>query len=309
MSAMSLVLAKGIRRIIVGLSILVSILISIYGWQYWLHNQTRQAPTRQALEVSMERALDWLAANQAQVLAQHNPMLWWMLQRTAQHSESTDTRLKDLFGQYERRYLGNPRWYWQLLFDEHAYAPVAFEDLLDKQYYYWLILYALSCEDEIGALPLVQAQLAENFCSQGQYRFRPACVTHQLMGLRFMLTRACGKPAVIQHTITALQDRLVSQLAWDIRIVDVFIQRLVMLVESGAGERVRLNWLHRFMQAQLPDGGWGGFHAVLRLPSGYALGFSRLGIRLQRPQADFHATAQAIFLLHLLLSAEPRIAP
>jgi hypothetical protein len=105
--------------------------------------------------------------------------------------------------------------------------------------------------------------------------------------------------------VAALQSRIVGQLTWDPRVVDVYVQRVLMLVESGAVERVKPVWLQRVLAAQQPDGGWAGVDPLLELGSEFSLGLGPRGFTLSPPRSDFHASAQGLLLLSLLVHPEP----
>ncbi len=141
-----------------------------------------------------------------------------------------------------------------------------------------------------------------DFCPS-RYPLRPACVTHQMMGMRFMQERGCGEKAEVDRVVHSLQDRIVLQLTWDPRPIDTYLQRVLMLIESGQAERVKPFWLQRVLDTQLGDGGWGNFYPLLPISNGKHIGFSGRGLSTGRPNSDFHATAQGVFLLSLLRPA------
>jgi hypothetical protein len=124
------------------------------------------------------------------------------------------------------------------------------------------------------------------------------------MGFRLMQQHGCGDPLATQEAVTALQHRIRRQLTWDPRVVDVYLQRVLMLVESGATSDVKPIWLHRLLDAQHTDGGWGGIDTLLVLPAGNSIGFDARGLTFSKSPSNFHATAQGVWLMSLLLSAE-----
>lgn len=132
--------------------------------------------------------------------------------------------------------------------------------------------------------------------------FCPACTTHQLIGFRMMQQSGCGDPLATQQAVAALQQRIHRQLTWDPRVVDVYIQRVLTLVESGAVSSVKPVWLQRILAAQHPDGGWGGIDPLLALPTGKGIGFDARGFTFAAAKSNFHATAQGIWLMSLLLA-------
>ena len=166
--------------------------------------------------------------------------------------------------------------------------------------YHLHFLYTISCARELESLPIVQAQLHADYCTSQPWR--PACATHQLMGLRFMQRSQCGDAVAIQAAITDIQDYVVWQLTLYPRVVDVYIQRILMLAESGKSEAIKPVWLERILNAQRADGGWAEIDPLLRLPLGAGLGFSAHGLSLGEPVSGFHTIAQGLLLMSLLLN-------
>ncbi len=185
------------------------------------------------------------------------------------------------------------------MFDE-LYRP-RIPDLLllpkmaDYQYFF---LYSLSCDANLGSEPVIQKQLSPDFCSL--HYIHPRCVTHQLMGLRFMQRYQCGYNDTVNTTIAELQEVVVSELTWDFRVGDAYIQRVLMLVDTGAVHKVKHVWLKNILEAQNSDGSWDDLHPVINLGDGKVLALTSTLPKIKRPHADFHATAQAIWLLSML---------
>lgn len=161
-------------------------------------------------------------------------------------------------------------------------------------------LYAINCDPELATRPLILAQLDPTYCDT--HPFRPACATHQLMGLRFMQRARCGEPRATEDAIRQLQTRVSRQLTWDPRVVDVYLRRVLLLMESGARNAVKPVWLERILKAQQRDGGWAAIDSVLSLMDRkLSFGFDARGITFQPPVPNFHATAQGLLLMSLLL--------
>ncbi len=75
-----------------------------------------------------------------------------------------------------------------------------------------------------------------------------------------------------------------------------------MLVETGAYDQVKPIWISNILKAQNEDGSWDDFHPILYLGSDYVLAHTSTLPKIGKPKADFHTTAQAIWLLSLLLN-------
>jgi len=259
-------------------------------------------PDRGELAASLERGVGWLEGNAAALLEERNAVLWWMVREASQ--ATGDPRLSQLFQRWEARYPSLQKSIWNHLFDEASTSPLALREVEGLPYYDQFFFYGLTCDPRLGAVERIVRQGEADFCDPLPYRLKPACVTHQLMGLRFMQRRRCGDPVKVAAVVAHLQDRIVGQLTWDPRVVDVYLQRVVMLVESGARARVRPVWIRRVLAAQRPDGGWSADQPMVSLGSGRWLGFTQYGIGLARGRSNFHATAQGVWLMSLLLNPE-----
>ncbi len=282
--------------------ILLSILLAFgsYGLLFYQNNRKVAWPENAKIQASLQAATRWMDANREEVLKHDNPVLWWMIQQSALRSQ--DPVLTQLFDRYRETRLETGRNLWLPLFYPGRWVPFKAEDLTGYPYYNYQFIYAISCDTELAELPLVQAQLDPDFCDR--HPLRPACVTHQLMGFRFMQQNGCGDPEATQVAVSALQQRITKQLTWDIRVVDVYLQRVLMLVESGAQSAVQPIWLQQVLDAQRPDGGWSGLDPIVTLPGGKTLGFSGQGVSVGQPNSNFHATAQGVLLMTLLVFPE-----
>lgn len=176
-----------------------------------------------------------------------------------------------------------------------------FEDIASFPYYNWHFIYAITCDRDLEQIPEITAQNEAGFCDR--YPLRPACVTHQLMGIRLLQDRECGTAEVLADIVEQLQQRIHRQLTWDPRVVDVYLQRVLMLAESGDARSIKPIWLQNVIEAQRPDGGWSGVDPLLPLGAGRYLGFGGRGFTLRRPVSDFHATAQGVLLFSILAQA------
>ena len=105
----------------------------------------------------------------------------------------------------------------------------------------------------------------------------------------------------MNELITAfVQDKTTVEAAWDFRVVDHYVQKVLMLAESGATERIKPRWLRRVIDAQRADGGWDDFDKLLNFGTDEALGWSGGSLRIRRPESNFHTTVQGLYLMSLL---------
>ncbi|MEE9492185.1 MAG: hypothetical protein V3W04_02230 [Gammaproteobacteria bacterium] len=285
------------------LFLLLTLLIT--GWiGYRIVDSNRDVPIhdQQALDTSLESGIQWLLANRETILADSNRILWRMLQKAA--ARSGDARLDELVTTYLNRHqsaLRNSSWGY--LFDDKHWAPLNYDQLKHLPEYNQHFIYAMSCDPELAKVPLIAEQNSPDFCNQ--HRLRPACVTHQMMGVLLLERKQCETDFDVAAVKSVLQDRIYQQLRWDPRgAVDVNIQRVLMLEESGAGERVKPIWIQRILDAQLADGGWSPNQPVISVAN-KTLSFGGKGLVSDPVVASFHATAQAIYLLSLRHQSPP----
>ena len=292
------------RIVIRFLAIFTAFILVLTGYMLWNNNRTTGNPDPRLFESSLDRAVNWMLVNRDQVIQEQNHFLWWMIKQSADLSQ--DRILIDIFSEYRQKAFGNPAFIWRSLFEPDNRESVPWSNIVHLPDYQQFYIYALTCDKQLAGLDLIQRHQQANLCGPF-HLFRTSCVTHQLIGVRFMQTRECGDPVVIASLTNALQQKIVTQLKWDFRVTDVYVQRLLTLVESGARKQVKPIWIKHFLENQLPDGGWSDFHPWLPLGGNRYLGFKAYGEKwrlirvMKEPKGGFHTTAQAIYLLTLLL--------
>ncbi len=271
--------------------------IGIYAGFLWHNNRSVEPVSKAEIQQSLHAGVNWLFEHKTAILKEPNPMLWWMLQQSA--LVTGDPRLKELFLSYEAAYLAHARNnIWRPLFYKNSWSPVRYESIRQFPYYNKHFLYALNCDKDLEQHPEISAQNKADFCDS--HPLRPACVTHQLMGIRMLQRKKCGDPSALANTVSILQKKITNQLFYDPRVVDVYVQRVLMLIESGARDKVKPVWLRQVLLAQSKAGGWSNFEPLLTLPGGWSLGFSAHGISVGKQRDGFHATAQGVMLMSLL---------
>jgi len=269
------------------------------GGNIWQNNREIEPTTQAEIQQHFDKSVNWLATNYSSVENIQNPILWWMIKQAASKTGNKD--LDSIFKRYKKEHLDtSPANLSTPMFDKF-YRPAVpgIEQLLHLRDYQIFFFYALSCDDDLATEPVIQEQMSPGFCSM--HYLRPRCITHQLMGLRFMQRYQCGYDDKVNATIDELQEDVISELTWDFRVGDAYIQRVLMLVDSGAYDRLKPIWVRRILQAQNDDGSWDDLHPVLYLGGGNVLAYTSTLPKIRQPKADFHATAQAIWLLSLLL--------
>jgi hypothetical protein len=278
----------------------VALLAAGYGGLVWNNSRPAAAPSQQDIAASWEKSVSWLMNNREAILRDKNPALWWMVGQAAE--VSGDTRLLALYGEFRSDYAANSvASVWQAFFSPATFWGVdiphsTYGSFVDYQQYF---LFSLTCAKGMAQDPLIMAQHETNFCSKS-HPASPACVTHQLMGFRLQQRTGCDRLSALDEKIAALQDTVARQLTWDPRVVDVYLQRVLMLVDSGASDRVRPRWLRRVLDAQLPDGSWSNLQPLVRVGGGRYFGFDAKLAGVGPVRASFHATAQGLWLTSML---------
>lgn len=283
-----------------GIALILLLAIAAYGYLLFQNIRTVAPATADALQTTFENSILWLKANREKVLADNNSILWSMIQRAGDISK--DQRLVDIFNEYEQRHLkNNPNNMWKPLFYPGSWVPVRYQDIAAYPYYNQHFIYALLCDKELGTVPSIAAQNNPDFCDS--HPLRPACVTHQLMGIQMLQRSHCGDVGELADTVSALQEKITHQLYYDPRIVDVTMQRVLMLVDTGAKDRVKPVWVQNLIEAQREDGGWSPFEPLISAGGGRYFGYDTF-FRIKKPVSTFHMTAQGVLLFALLANQE-----
>lgn len=288
---------KLIIKIVVTVAIMI---LCIYGFLFYQNNRETAPVSNDRITQSYEQSVNWLLNNRTAILNDGNPMLWWMLGESAKISG--DLRVQELFDEFLRGRNRNATYdVWQAFFHPQQFRNAKFSaaeymPLIEYQQYF---LYGLTCSNQLAEEPFIQAQHNPDFCWSGSRAIRPACVTHQLMGYRMAQRNQCAIDN-LDANIAALQNTLQKQLRYDPRVVDVYVQRVLMLVDSNAGERVNPRWLGRVIDAQQADGGWSDMQPLFPVGGGKYMGFGANAFTLAQPRSNFHTTAQGVLLMSLL---------
>jgi hypothetical protein len=204
---------------------------------------------------------------------------------------------------------------WRFIFDPASGQLVLgrLVDLHTMPDYDRLIFYGTTCNAWAREDEDVRALLSPSACDRRPlWHGNPWCRTHQLVGLRFVEKNRCESDEETAVTVRTIEDRIRDELSWDFRVEDAYIQRALLLVESGRGQDVKPVWIRRILDAQRADGGWDGADVLAPLPGGKVLGWSSGSLYpqiLSPPASNFHATAQALYLLALLLGQAAQHSP
>jgi hypothetical protein len=263
-------------------------------------------PTDSELRGSFSRAAAWIVEHRDSNLDDDSAMLWYFVREAGRLS--TEPHLASLAEEYQSRHVNGTLWVWRFIFDPRGSELLQAYDLRlsDLPDYNRLSIYGATCNQSLREDPGVLALLDPHVCSARFIALRsPWCRTHQLMGLRFVQSNRCEPAAVTAETIGIVQNDILTELSWDFRVADAYIQKVLTLVESGRRKDVKAVWLRRILDAQRSDGGWDGIDIIARIPGNRVICWagSPYPLLLSAPATNFHATAQGLYLMALLTSA------
>lgn len=304
---------NSIRSLTISILVIGGLILALLGALIITSNKVNNAdvpfPSAVEIEQSQLKAINWIKAHESEVLDTEHAVLWWMLRDSA--ALSGNTYLASLYAKYYERYLAhNPTNAWHHLFDQESDVWIPTYALDQVPSYNQLFLYGVSCDPALRKRAQVASLLEADSCRSilsPHYFLDPACVTHQLIGVRFMQQRRCEDDMRTSALIRALQNKIVVEATWDFRgVVDSYIQKILMLAESGSAARIKPIWLKRVINAQRVDGGWDDFDEVFRLGTDQSFGWSGWSAHgwmwFHRPKSNIHTTVQGLYLMSLLKS-------
>jgi hypothetical protein len=288
-----------IKKILLFIAILAVSPLLVYAYLVYQNNRDIQPIDKQILQAHLEKSIQWLVDNESRILADDNSMLWWMLLQAGKRGG--DPRLAMLLNKYLQQHASIKSGVWGPLFDGDRLAHIDTSSIIALPYYNQHFIYALHCAENLARdIEIIRQQNDAGFCYQPAYFFRPACATHQLMGINFLRQQACSNAEAASDVVRQLQHDIVRQLTWDVRVVDVYLQRAMMLSFTGAQDKVKPVWIRQILDHQLEDGGWADFVPLVPVGGGRSLGFSSQIVALGSATSSFHATAQGVYLLTIV---------
>lgn len=292
-------------RGIAALAALVMVVaVSFIGYHEYDNSRDMPMPSDTELRASFSRASAWILGNRERVLEENNPMLWLFVRDAA--LLQSEQGLVALAREYQSRHTDHTLTHY--LFDPTGSDQVRYVNITladDVSDYNRLFLYGATCNEGLRDDPMVRSLLTPAACGGGLLWLKsPWCRTHQLMGLRFVQRGHCEPEAETAATLVNVQNLILMELKWDFRVEDAYIQKALTLAESGRRGNLKAVWIRKILDAQRSDGGWDGMDVIARLPGAliFCWGDGLLYPRVltQRP-STFHATAQALYLMALLL--------
>ncbi len=278
---------------------LATTFFSGYFYLVYQNNIDTASADRLEVEQALHKSIDWVLTNQDSLIEINNPVLWWFLDESARLTGNG--KLENLVSRYRREKLGkNSVWtgYW-VRNPPFTYIPGMLDSMEKYQKFF---IYGMTCDSDLGEESDIKEQLDINFCNWKPYY--SSCSTHQLMTIRMLISRDCGDIKQLKQLSTELERNIETQIARDPRIGDVFMQRVLLLLENN--KPVKPVWIKNILKEQRPDGGWANFYRLFNITDTWEFGFGYKYPEIRKsPQSSFHTTAQAIYLLSMVLNRKP----
>ena len=304
-------LKRKFARLLLWVSVgIAALAASVIAWlAYCEYNNSRDVPPPSEAELRehFERAAGWMFANEQRISTENNPMLWVFINEAGKLTGNA--RLLAMASAYQQHYTNGTLS--QFFFDSSGSEKVAGERIGFPSFwadYQRLLVYGSTCNNSAREDPQVLALLATSGCDPHMTWLRsPWCHTHQLMGLRFVQKNHCEPDDETARTVKAVQNSILTELRWDFRVEDAYLQKVMTLLESGRRKDIKPSWIKRILDAQRADGGWDGVDLIAHLPGNRVLVWEggRLYPWPRTPrETNLHATAQGLYLLALLLKPE-----
>jgi hypothetical protein len=238
-------------------------------------------PSRTAFGAEFERAVqvgtDWIVANPDE----DNPALLYMIADMA--DLSGDHRLRQIVDRYLHNPFTGSHTVWRRLVDRTAQVlPPSRRELDSYEGYQRWIAHA------VAQVPLSDTERADMFAPN---RFMWGSRTHQLFAL--LLYREHGnRSQALDDLINHLCEKIALEGRWDVRVTDLYLQRIAFILAAGRPELIKRRWVERAMASQKQDGGW--------IASWYGWGPRLFEYSFRQPATNSHTTVQGVWVLYLL---------
>jgi len=230
------------------------------------------------LDDSMLFGTAWMTARTGQLTQRPNLFLIHMIDDMADMSE--EARLRRIV----EIYLEIPGdSLWRRLADKSAEIkpPTRSESDQLEDYQRWT-LYALAP----AAVPLNAEEKASMFSENAHHW---GSLTHQLISL-YAYWKYQGED--VDTLLDHLSERIAFEAIWDIRVTDLYLQRVAFLLSVGRPDLVRPRWVERIIAKQDTDGGWSA--------DWHGWGPDILRFQWKQQGANAHTTVQGMWALYML---------
>ena len=198
---------------------------------------------------------------------------------------SADPRLRKVVANFLADPLVPSDYFWRRMLDSSAKVRRPTRPQLDSlpEHQRWFV-YAIAPHE-------VELTDAERTAMFDRDRFVWGSRTHQLFALILYRARVDNSPAV-----TALINHLCEKIAfeeyWDIRVTDLYLQRMAFILAAGRSDLIKRRWVERAIASQEKDGGW--------VYSWHGWGPRLFAFSFRRAIPNSHTTIQGVWVLYML---------
>jgi hypothetical protein len=197
---------------------------------------------------------------------------------------SADQRLHAIVRDYLAGPCHPPGDVWRRWLDPNAdVVDLTPEQLPVPDYQRWFV-YALAHD-------VLEMPAAERAAMFDRDRHAWGSRTHQLLALLLYRERVGRTPsldALIDHLCT----KIAREAGWDIRVTDLYLQRLAVILAAGRPDLIKRRWIEKAMASQSADGGW------VKNWHGWGPGLFAFTFRRLKPNS--HTTVQGAWALYML---------
>ncbi|MCP4111805.1 MAG: hypothetical protein GY749_40815 [Desulfobacteraceae bacterium] len=239
-----------------------------------------EASFKSRLDNTMALSLKWLEADAENMMKTPNAALFLMIADMA--DLSGNDRLNNIIEQYKAL---SGRSVWRRLIDKESSVFIPGRGMLDQleDYQRWIV-YAI----EPVRTPVTEDEKISMFAPDSHYW---GSLTHQLFSL-YIYREHQGASTAIEELTDHLCERIAFEAVWDIRVTDLYLQRIAFILAAGRDDLIKKRWVERLIAYQQDNGGW--------LPGWYGWGPDIFKFRFKKKKTTAHATVQGMWVLWML---------
>jgi hypothetical protein len=237
------------------------------------------------LDRDTELGMEWVVSNQKWINIVSNDKLEYMIANMA--DLSSDSRPRALVNDYLTHETGQD--FWRRMIDPTAKDRAAGDIQSWCDYCRWMA-YSIAPDQ----VPLTPDEL-RNMLSPDKYVWGSR--THQLLSLILYRERGHNSPEV-NRVINRVCEGVAREEEWDIRVSDLYLQRVAFLLAAGRPDLVKRRWIERILANQKEDGGWS--------PSWHGIGPNLFEFHYQVDQTTPHASVQGVWALYMIKYRYPQ---
>ncbi len=271
-----------LHRLVITIIVLISLIAAccVFAFIYNNFSFTGDETFAKRLDEAIKRSQLWVVQNKDPIVSNSNAALFTMLRN------ANDIHPNPVFADMVKIFLDQPvrhhsvSWKREVDPDRFISAKDLNRAIRSEVIDYKWMLYAID-PDNADITP-------EKMNMFDPKKWNGRQLTHQLFALT-LLKRSKGPGKELDELIELLSDRIVKGLAFDLAVVDIYIQKVAFVLRAGFPRKIKRRWVERIIDNQRPDGGWND--------RWFGLTSARRPIFDSQLSTD-HATVQAIIALY-----------